>query len=56
VFVLLAACGGSLRPVLTAPFGQEQTDAALERASGLAGWLNSFRALSEFLTLKAGLT
>jgi hypothetical protein len=38
VFVLLAACGGSLRPVLTALFGQDQTDASLERASGLAGW------------------
>jgi hypothetical protein len=38
VFVLLAACGGSLRPVLAALFGQDQIDAALEHASGLAGW------------------
>ncbi len=38
LFVLVAACGGSLRPVLTALFGQEQTDDALEGATGLAGW------------------
>ncbi len=38
VFVLLAACGGSLRPVLTALFGQDRSDEALEHGSGLAGW------------------
>jgi hypothetical protein len=38
LFVLLASCGGSLRLVLAALFGQDQTDAALEQASGLAGW------------------
>jgi hypothetical protein len=37
-FVLAAACGGSLRPVLTALFGQDRVDAVLERESGLAGW------------------
>jgi hypothetical protein len=36
-FVLAAACGGSLRPVLTALFGQS-VDAVLEQQSGLAGW------------------
>ncbi len=39
LFVLAAACGGSIRPVLAALFGQEQMDAALDHASGLAGWL-----------------
>lgn len=39
LFVLAAACGGSIRPVLAALFGQERMDAALEHASGLAGWL-----------------
>jgi hypothetical protein len=39
VFVLAAACGGSLRPVLPALFGQDRIDAVLERESGLAGWL-----------------
>ncbi len=38
LFVLVAACGGSLRPVLRALFGQDQTDDALESATGLAGW------------------
>jgi hypothetical protein len=38
LFVLLAACGGSLRLVLAALFGQDQADAALEPATGLAGW------------------
>jgi hypothetical protein len=38
-FVLAAACGGSLRPVLTALSGQDRIDAVLERESGLAGWL-----------------
>jgi hypothetical protein len=38
-FVIAAACSGSLRPVLTALFGQDGIDAALERESGLAGWL-----------------
>jgi hypothetical protein len=38
MFVLVAVCGGSLRPVLTVLFGQEQTDDALEGATGLAGW------------------
>jgi hypothetical protein len=38
VFVLAAACGGSLRPVLTALSGQAGIDAVLERESGLAGW------------------
>jgi hypothetical protein len=38
-FVLVAACGGSLRPVLTALYGQDRIDAVLERGSGLAGWL-----------------
>jgi hypothetical protein len=38
LFVLVAACGGSLRPVLTALFGQARIDAALERATGFAGW------------------
>jgi hypothetical protein len=38
VFVLAAACGGSLRPVLTALFGQDRVDAVLERESGLTGW------------------
>jgi hypothetical protein len=37
-FVVVAACGGSLRPVLTALSGQERMDDALERATGLAGW------------------
>lgn len=39
LFVLAAACGGSLRPVMTALFGQQGVDAALERGSGLAGLL-----------------
>src|SRR5262245_28995970 len=39
LFVLVAACGGSLRPLLTTLFGQNRTDAALEPATGLAGWL-----------------
>jgi hypothetical protein len=38
-FVLAAACGGSLRPVLTALLGQDRIDAVLEQESGLAGWL-----------------
>jgi hypothetical protein len=38
VFVLLAACGGSLRPVLAALLGNDLLDVALERASGLGGW------------------
>jgi hypothetical protein len=39
LFVVAAACGGSLRPVMTALLGQPGIDAALERESGLAGWL-----------------
>jgi hypothetical protein len=39
LFVLAAACGGSIRPMLTALFGQDRMDAVLERGSGLAGWL-----------------
>jgi hypothetical protein len=39
LFVFAAACGGSLRPVMTALFGQPALDAALEPESGLAGWL-----------------
>jgi hypothetical protein len=38
VFVLVAACGGSLRPMLTALFGQDQMDDAVERGTGVAGW------------------
>jgi hypothetical protein len=38
LFVLLAACSGSLRLVLVALFGQDPTDDALEPATGLAGW------------------
>jgi len=39
LFVLATVCGGSLRPVITALFGQDRVDAVLERGSGLAGWL-----------------
>jgi hypothetical protein len=39
VFVLVAAFGGSLRPVIIALFGEDGTDDALERGTGLAGWL-----------------
>jgi hypothetical protein len=39
LFVLAAACVGSLRPVMTVLFGQPGMDAALERESGLASWL-----------------
>jgi hypothetical protein len=38
MFVLAAASGGSLRPVITALSGQAGIDAVLERESGLAGW------------------
>lgn len=38
-FVLVAALGGSLRPVLSALFGPDRTDAVLEPATGFAGWL-----------------
>ncbi|MFG1427675.1 hypothetical protein [Roseixanthobacter glucoisosaccharinicivorans] len=39
LFVLVAALGGSLRPVLAALFGADAVDAALEPATGLAGSL-----------------
>lgn len=39
LFVLILALGGSLRPVLAALFGADAVDAALEPATGLAGWL-----------------
>ncbi|MEP9368006.1 hypothetical protein [Xanthobacter sp. VNH20] len=39
LFVLVAAMGGSLRPVLSALFRADAVDAALEPATGLAGWL-----------------
>ncbi|MFG1397118.1 hypothetical protein [Roseixanthobacter pseudopolyaromaticivorans] len=39
LFVLITALGGSLRPVLSALFGADAVDAALEPATGLAGWL-----------------
>ncbi|MFG1424201.1 hypothetical protein [Roseixanthobacter liquoris] len=39
LFVLVTALGGSLRPVLAALFGADAVDAALEPATGLAGWL-----------------
>ncbi|MFG1304773.1 hypothetical protein V5F34_11660 [Xanthobacter autotrophicus] len=38
-FVLVAALGSALRPVLSALFGRERLDAALEPATGLGGWL-----------------
>lgn len=38
-FVLVAALGGSLRPVLAAVVGEAGTNAALEPATGLGGWL-----------------
>jgi len=38
-FVLVAALGGSLRPVLSALVGPDRMKAVLEPATGLAGWL-----------------
>jgi hypothetical protein len=39
LFVLAAACSGSLRPLIATLAGQNGIDAVLERGSGLAGWL-----------------
>ena len=38
-FVLVAAIGGSLRPVLSGIFGQSAMGAALQPPTGLTGWL-----------------
>lgn len=38
-FVLVAALGGSLRPVLSAIFGQETMTAAMQPPTGLTNWL-----------------